>query len=60
VELQRPRKKFWDDLDCGKKNYFPVVDLLGGVVEVTYQPVFLPPASFSSLENVLDLDSGEM
>ena len=41
-------KKFWDDLDCQRKNYFPLVDLLGGVLEVTYQPVYLPPTTMGS------------
>ena len=28
------RRKFWDDLDPDKYNYFPVVDLLGSCLEV--------------------------
>ena len=36
------RRKFWDDLDPDNYNYFPVVDLLGSCLEVTYLPVFVP------------------
>ena len=36
------RRKFWDDLDPDRFNYFPAVDLLGSCIEVTHLPVFVP------------------
>jgi len=38
-------RKYWDDLSPGKFDYYPMVDLLGGSLEATFCPVFIPPLS---------------